>query len=110
MTATQDVEYTYHLTLPQILREGMDRHGHRAYVALGAAISAAHGLSPTMPCRVRVTYGDAFGVEVQGSKALRSPSHQVLTAAVIGAWASCAVWLAEQLTVVDLKSRRVPDA
>lgn len=45
MTATQNVNYTYELTLPQILREGMDRHGNRAYVALGAAISAVHGLS-----------------------------------------------------------------
>ena len=110
MTATQDLEYTYHLTSPQILREGMDRHGHRAYVTLNAAISAAHGLSPTLPRRVRVTHGDAFYVEVEGPKALRSPSHQVLTAAVMGAWASCAVWLAEQWTVVDLKSRRVPEA
>lgn len=52
----------------------------------------------------------AFYVEVQGPRGLRSPSHQVLMAMVIGAWASCAVLLAEQLTVVDLKSRRVPDA
>ena len=64
MTATQDLEFTYELTLPQILHEGMDRHGNRAYVALGAAISAVHERSPTMPWRVRVTYGSEFGVEV----------------------------------------------
>lgn len=110
MTATQNVDYTYELTLPQILREGMDRHGNRAYVALGAAISAVHGLSPTTPCRVRVTYGNEFSVEVRGPKALRSPSHQAITTAIIGAWASCAVLLADQVTAVDFKRPRVPDA
>lgn len=110
MTTTQDLEYTYELTLPQILRVEMERHGDWAYVALGAAISAVHGLSPTTSCRVRVTYGDEFEVEVYGPESPQEPIRQVVVAAIVGAWATCAVVLTDQVTIVDFNTARVPHA